>query len=104
MARYVVVNTKRGKYVTFYPVGEVMTKGDAVEQAAHLNEKEETTTFKVMPEMEYYRTYEPDTLQMIERYEAKKAQRKLDREAKKAAEAKKLAVAKAWWADDRNFA
>lgn len=107
MANYVVVDLREGKYVTFYPIGEVMDKGRAVENAAWLNKREGADTHKIMPEMEYYRTYDQDTYNWIiafqKKEEQEKAQRKLARAAKKAAEEKKLAAAKAWWADDRNF-
>lgn len=107
MANYVVVNTEIGKYVTFYPIGEVMDKGRAVENAAMLNSDENSNIYKIMPEMEYYRTYDRKTYDWIiafnEQQAQEKAQRKIARAAKKAAEEKKLAAAKAYWADDRNF-
>ena len=108
MANYVVVDTQAGKYVTFYPIGEVMDKGRAIENAAYLNKEENTNIYKIMPEMEYYRVYDLKTYNWIiafqKQQEQEKAQRKLDRAAKKVAEEKKLAAAKAYWADDRNFA
>lgn len=104
MANYVVVDLRVGRYVTFYPVGEIMSKADAVRQVVWLNEREGESTHKIMPEMEYYRTYQQSTWDWIQHRKEEKAQRKLARAAKKAAEEKKLAAAKAYWADNRNFA
>jgi hypothetical protein len=108
MASYVIVNTKIGKWLTFYPWGEVTTKSEAMRIAKDFNEDEKVSYYKAMPEMEYYRTYEPEMYAFVIACEKKeaaaKAKRKRDREAKKALEEQKLAAAKAWWADDRNFA
>ncbi len=79
MANYVIVNTKIGKWLTFYPWGEVTTKAEAVEIAKEYNEREGVNYFQAMPEMEYYRTYDPKLFNLLKKFKEEEAKAKAER-------------------------
>ena len=63
----------------FYPWGEVTTKAEAVEIAKEYNEREGVNFYKAMPEMEYYRTYEPRIYKWLLTEKERAAERKAER-------------------------
>lgn len=103
---YVVVDNE-GNAIVWGRNEVLRSRKEANDCAAQANSEEGSKVYSVMEEMEWYRVYHFATYNMIVEHDAKKvadkAQRKLDRAAKKVAEAKKLAASKAYWADDRNF-
>ena len=108
MASYVVVNTTTGHAVIWGRSEILGSRKEAIECAQEINQEKKTNVYEPMLEMEWYRVYMPSTHQFIldseKRRAEEKVQRQLARAAKKAAEEKKLAAAKAYWANDRNFA
>ena len=105
---YVVVDTVDGRATVWGATEIIRSRKEASALADQLNKEENTNVYKAMQEMEWYRVYQPDTYQFVidneKRIAEEKAQRQAARAAKKVAEEKKLAAAKAYWADDRNFA
>lgn len=104
---YVVVDSE-GNAIVWGRSEILRSRKEANECADQANSEEGSKVYRVMEEMDWYRVYHSATYLWIvksrEKAAVAKVQRQIERAAKKEAEAKKLAAAKAYWADDRNFA
>ena len=104
---YVVVDTVTGNATVWGTTEIIRSRKEANALADQINNEENTNVYAAMQEMEWYRIYQPENYQFViaseKRIAEEKAQRLVARAAKKTAEEKKMAAAKSYWADDRNF-